>query len=803
MSKRRTRCWSRAQLAGALLAATCCFHFSARGAPTMAPEPQRVREIAAMLREQPGTFGVPITDRQAWEAFAGSEGASNTIKQARRILRQPIPPFTEEIYKGIVKSGSRADHFFYYARRPGTLAPLCVAECLENKGRFLPRLEELIAELCREGTWVVAVRKQQSLDNWDGRRNTIDLNKAIRAWEMALAYHLLADQLQPATRQLIRDNLQRRVFTPYRAMLSGQQKPDFWLSVTNNWNAVCLAGVTGAALTILEPRAERAFFVAAAEKHSRNFLRGFPADGYCTEGLSYWNFGFGEYVMLSEGIWQATEGKLDLLDVPNIGNIALFGARIEMAQGIYPAFADCLPTTRPNAFVMDFVSRRLRLGLDDWEQPATSSTSGALYRRMVGLFPNSASQTPPAAERVATLPARHYFEHAGILVCRPGPGSQVQLAAAMKGGHNAEHHNHNDVGSFAVTMGFRSPILDLGAEVYTNRTFSSRRYESSILNSHGHPVPVVAGKLQETGRQARARVIRTDFTPTTDTLVLDLSLAYDVPTLRRLERTFVYSREGNGSLTVTDQVEFASPQAFGTALTTLGTRRPETPHSFVIQDREAALHVAIESSSQVIVKAEQVPEKLRVKQLGTRIGIDMAAPALQCTITTRITPVMPPRGTSGLVRNGGFEEQLVGWLLKDSGMSTLTTERAATGNACLHIVDTSTTKGSDALSDRFVLRPDTNYVLRGKVYAMSGGGVGVYAQLLGRRGERLQRTSPERRQSYLAVGETAEKKWVPFTRRFRTTGKTRYGRIWLHSFSGTPAEAYLDDLQLEPEATAP
>jgi hypothetical protein len=757
-----------------------------------------------MLREQPGTFGVPITDRQAWEAFAGSEGASATIKQARQILRQPIPAFTEEIYKGIVKSGSRADHAFYYGRRPGTLAPLCVAECLEDKGRFLPRLEELITELCHEGTWVVAVRKQQSLDNWDGRRNTIDLNKAIRAWEMALAYQLMAARLRPATRQLIRKNLERRVFAPYRKMLTGKQKPDFWLTVTNNWNAVCLAGVTGAALTILESPAERAFFVAAAEKHSRNFLRGFPADGYCTEGLSYWNFGFGEYVMLSEGIWQATNGKLDLLDVPNIANIALFGTRIEMAQGIYPAFADCLPTTRPNAFLMDFVSRRLRLGLDDWEQPRASFSPGVLYRRMLGLFPSSASQIPPAAERVTTLPARHHFEHAGILVCRPGPGSQVQLAVAMKGGHNAEHHNHNDVGSFAVTMGFRSPILDLGAEVYTNRTFSSRRYESSVLNSHGHPVPVVAGKLQETGSQARARVIRTDFTPTTDAFVLDISQAYDVPALRRLERTFVYSREGNGSLTITDHVEFASPQAFGTALTTLGEYRAETPHSFAVQDREEALRVVIESSSQVSVKAEEVSEKLRGKQVGTRIGIDFVAPALQCTITTHITPVVPPAGgNGGLIRNGGFEEKLAGWRLEDGGMSALTTDRAATGNACLHIVDTSTTKGSDALSDRFVLRPDANYVLRGNVCAMSGGGVGVYVQLLGRRSERLQRTSPERRQSFLTVGETPERKWVPFTRRFRTTGKTRYGRIWLHSFSGTPAEAYLDDLRLEPETAAP
>ena len=88
------------------------------------------------------TGALPICE--VWQAVAASEAGRNAVRSAERILGEPIPPFTEETYKAIVASGSRADHNFYYARRPGTLASLVIAECCEDQGRFLPRLEELI-----------------------------------------------------------------------------------------------------------------------------------------------------------------------------------------------------------------------------------------------------------------------------------------------------------------------------------------------------------------------------------------------------------------------------------------------------------------------------------------------------------------------------------------------------------------------------------------------------------------------------------------------------------------------------------
>src|SRR5581483_7740488 len=112
-------------------------------------------------------------------------------------------------------------------------------------------------------------------------------------------------------------------------------KGEWWMTGTNNWNAVCLAGVTSA-LGMIDDRKERAGFAAAAEYYSRNFISGFQDDGYCVEGGGYWAYGFGNFIQLRERLWQATDGKLDLFNSPKIRDIALYGLRIQMNDHLVP-----------------------------------------------------------------------------------------------------------------------------------------------------------------------------------------------------------------------------------------------------------------------------------------------------------------------------------------------------------------------------------------------------------------------------------------------------------------------------------
>jgi hypothetical protein len=254
-------------------------------------------------------------------------------------------------------------------------------------------------------------------------------------------------------------------------------------------------------------------------------------------------------------------------------------------------------------------------------------------------FANSATARPASAESGPGQPLHDWFAEAGILIARPAPGDRPGLGVALKGGHNAEHHNHNDVGSFVVALAGATPIVDPGSEVYTARTFSSRRYDSGVLNSFGHSVPRVAGQLQRSGREAAARLLRSDFTDRSDTLVLDLRAAYDVEDLKELKRSFIFSRRAPGSLVVIDEVRFASEQEFGTALVTFSKWRRAGRNRLVIGEGPEAVQVEISTGGRDFEVSEtKIEEDLSGGRVPTRLGIDLDGPVTEATITMTITP---------------------------------------------------------------------------------------------------------------------------------------------------------------------
>ena len=606
----------------------------------------RVKYVAGLLSKEPKGFGVPITDRNAWEKLAQSSSFRGVIAEAEKLLQEAIPDQPDDLYLEFSRTGNRTRWQRVSGRRRDRAQTLVLAECIENKGRFIGPFEEIMRALCSERTWVMPAHDRSSR-NFDGKMVDIDLGSAMLGWSLATADYILADKLDADTRRLIRDNLEQRIFKPFEDMVAGKREQNWWMTTTNNWNAVCLGGVTGVALAVINSPERRAFFIAAAEKYSQNFLKGFTDDGYCSEGLGYWNYGYGYYAMLSELIHQATGGKVDLLDNERAKAAGRFGAAIEINNGIYPAFADCSVGARPSSRLMYFVSRRFGMALQRWEQDDPAGPGGALYESMMYSFENSASLAKPAAADSGQLPIRSWFDKAGVLLCRPKPDSQSQLAVALKGGHNAEHHNHNDVGSFVVVAGDNPLLLDPGAEVYTARTFSSRRYDSNVLNSFGHPVPVVAGKLQRTGGNARGVILNQQFTDGADTLVLDISSAYDAPELKKLERTFVYSRSGPGSLTVKDEAAFSKASTFGTALITLDKWKKVGASSLIIYDSDDALLVDIETNgAEFEIKAETIDEDVTAPRKPVRLGINLSKPAVAAAISLKIAPMEKAKAAS-------------------------------------------------------------------------------------------------------------------------------------------------------------
>jgi hypothetical protein len=618
------------------------------------PTAERIAKIAGWLSPHPGVFCPSASDRTFWDKLNLDDEA--ILKNAENLLREPIPALPEELYRDFEKTGRRQPFETPYFGRLQRANDLALAECLEMKGRFLAPLREILSEILSEPTWVMPAHDRDK-SALQGKPTNVDLGAVARASSLATIFQWLGDQLGPELKERLRSEIRLRAVDPYLARVyEDAQTPFFWIDGDSNWNAVCHAGVTYAALATVEDRETRARVVAGVAAHIVSYLNGFTPDGYCSEGIGYWNYGFGHFVLLAENLLAATKGNLDLYSDPGVAADVAFPLRFELAPNLFPSFSDNSPAARVDSGILSLLSRRYELPAAPPSQPAPPLSEADLKqnppaaqirrapRHQGNLSMSDLTLNPPATTRPRQsipelTPLRGYFPDAGVLVSRP-TNPKDGLAVAMKGGNNNEHHNHNDLGSYVLAVNGGVVMGDVGGERYSKRTFSPQRYESSVLSSYGHPVPVVNGQLQATGAQAEAIVKTADFSETSDLFVLDLTKGYPAPGLTKLTRTFTYRRAGKTSFEVLDEMKSSAPLTFGTVLMTFGTVERKTDDTFQIQDDHRAILVRFDTGGLPwTVKEEVLDEDMMAARKPRRLYIELKEPAQTARIKYVVTPL--------------------------------------------------------------------------------------------------------------------------------------------------------------------
>jgi len=183
-------------------------------------------------------------------------------------------------------------------------------------------------------------------------------------------------------------------------------------------------------------------------------------------------------------------------------------------------------------------------------------------------------------------------------------------------------------------------LADPGREIYSRRTFGRGRYQSVAHNSFGHPVPLVAGKLQTIGRKARARIVRTAFSQQADVLEMDVTAAYNVKELKSLTRTFTYDRRDSGSLGLRDRVRFSSPQPFETALITFGRVEKISDDTLRVTEEGKSAKITITTDGpEFSVTQTTLKANFTAGTLPTRVDIRLIGPVTAATVHTVIEPM--------------------------------------------------------------------------------------------------------------------------------------------------------------------
>jgi len=521
----------------------------------------------------------PALDRAAWEELQRQglnlQRKSYLVSNAEVLLGKPWPALPATLYMEFARIGNRSHYEKPYFERRASLATLVLAECMERRGRFLDGIANGLWAITEEATWCVPAHASRLPKDVLHRQDleSVDLFAAETAMTLATTRYLLREELEalsPALCGRVRREVLRRVIEPVESGDSFGRSG--WLDGRNNWSPWCASNVLGAAMFLLDSPERLADLAVRMMGVADRFIDGYGEDGGCDEGPGYWNEAGGALLVFLELLRSRTDGAIDIYNQPKITAMGNFIVHAHIGGPWFLNFSDADAKTLPSPGKVYRFGERVKseamknlalLAMRNWEPngPVSppihiSGTSRSLLGPLMEMFWIPADARPAARplERTVWLPDLQ------MLVVRESAdalGGGLYLAA--RGGHNAESHNHNDVGHFVVYLDNQPGIIDIGRETYTAKTFSNNRYDLWFTRGSAHNAPIVNGAEQVEGRERRATQVEFRARDSNDYLAMNLEQAYPAKAgLLRLRREIEFYRGAAAWARVHDEFKLAN-----------------------------------------------------------------------------------------------------------------------------------------------------------------------------------------------------------------------------------------------------
>lgn len=532
---------------------------------------------AASAALTPFTPYPSISDRAAWEAL-DEEWKKETIALGERCLHFAFPPLTAVDFMDFTRTGCRVRYEEKYFSKRRALNAIVLAECVEDKGRFLDDIVNGIFSICEESAWQLPphntyIRDTPQLPLPDSTTPVLDLFACESGAVLAAVCYLLEsrlDAISPFLTKRIRHELKQRIFTPYL-------NSHFWWmgngkEPMNNWTIWCTQNVLLSVFLLNQDTFSAnpdtvtsslfedtdAFKTAILRKACRSidyFLAEYGEDGCCDEGAQYYRHAGLCLFNAMEILNAVTNGAFaELYREPKIRNIASYIFHVHIEDKYYVNFSDCSPAAgragvreflfalrTGNEHMAAFAAADFLAGLPDTLLlPAENnlyyrlqnaftvreirSYAASLAGRAVSRKSSSGSPSASPSESPVKIPLYHpdiYYPSVGIFIAR-----DASLCLAVKAGDNGDSHNHNDTGSFTVYRNGLPLFIDIGVESYTKKTFSPQRYEIWTMQSAYHNLPTVNGHMQKDGESYGAANVAYQLDDAVCRIEMELAGAY-------------------------------------------------------------------------------------------------------------------------------------------------------------------------------------------------------------------------------------------------------------------------------------
>lgn len=460
----------------------------------------------------------------AWKNAVPDSVIKQTIKAGEAGLKFKFEPITATIALDFVRSGDRERHSGISFAKRNVLTELILAESMEDQGRFTEAILNGVWSICEESFWGVPAHIGRT-GLPDVENPEVDLFAAETASVLALADYFTGsklDKINPLIRKRIYYETSQRFFEP---MLTRGDRYN-WMSKTkavNNWNPWIMSNWMLSNLLLEKQADKRAQMLYASISGLDRYLNGLGEDGGCDEGPSYWFAAGGSVYDCLELLQQST--KLQVYDQPLIQKMAAYVYKAHIDGYYFTNFADADPVLKPDGLMLyrfgtAIADKQLEsLGAWSFQQfPITGVTGFQRMRRVQNLLTISTIKGGSEYKPVKDA----WVSDIQVMTARTSKG----LYLATHGGHNAESHNHNDVGDFIVYANGQPMIVDAGRGNYTARTFSSKRYELWFTRSEYHNLPIINGFGQSAGREFEATSVLSTINDQQAQLKMDLAAAY-------------------------------------------------------------------------------------------------------------------------------------------------------------------------------------------------------------------------------------------------------------------------------------
>jgi hypothetical protein len=474
-------------------------------------------------------------DRSGWEGLP-PDASKVILDRGEKLRGSRWDPLPASVFLGYKRTGNRSNYEKLRDRRRAQLAALVMAECVQGEGRFLDDVADGIWATCEETFWGVPAHLNMQKAGPglpDAGEPVVDLFAAETSSLMAWTDYLLAsklDAVSPLLRPRIRAEVTRRILDPCL------KRNDFWWMGLdpdgrdlNNWTPWIVSNWLASAL-FMSNEPERSAAVHKSLRCLDRFLSGYAPDGGCDEGPSYWFRAGGSLFDCLEVLHSASAGKVDFFRTPLVAEIGRYICRAHICDDYFVDFADASAKVRMDGNLVfrygkSIADARMQAhGAFAAERAGWIPSSGESIGRQLGaLFNLAAIRNAPKRQpfiRDAWFPGMQ------VVTARKRDGSAEGLYMAAQGGHNAESHNHNDVGNFIVYADGLPAIIDVGVETYTAKTFSPQRYEIWTMQSGFHNLPTVNGVMQSAGRKYAARDVACKTDDSAAEFSLDIAQAF-------------------------------------------------------------------------------------------------------------------------------------------------------------------------------------------------------------------------------------------------------------------------------------